>query len=207
MVRTALSKLVAVTKYLILLFFLPFSLLSQNNAFKLKGMAPVCPLYKHYVYTEALGCINGFNLNFETLLKNKKYTADYFRLWLGFQKDEEWLQNYPKFQGKYTFISSVFYTLLKNKKNFSYEFAPGAGSSYGDPNARLYLQQNYDGTRWTFFCTTVVGIRYTLKKIPINFRVSYMPIYNFTINKFYPIVASFSIGYAFKKVEVESPKY
>lgn len=189
------------------MLLLTFCLSAQDSVSQYKKSLNLAPLYKYYVYTEAIGLINGFNINVETYIKHRKTQADYFRIWLGFQKDKEWLQNYPKLQGEYLAIGAIFYVFIKNKARFSYELAPGFGGNVGDPNARLHLQQGYEGSKWGIFGCVSLGIRHTFKKIPINIRVSSIPFYDFTIHKFYPYLGSLSIGYAFKRIHDNESKY
>lgn len=191
----------------IVLVLLPFCQSAQDSVRRYKENLTLAPLYKYYVYTEAIGLINGFNINVETFIKQHKSQADYFRVWLGFQKDKDWIQNYPKLQGEYTAIGALFYVFIKNKARFSYELAPCFGGNVGDPNARLHLKQGYEGSKWTAFSALSLGIRYTFKKNPINLRVSFIPVYNITINKFYPYLLSLSFGYAFKKIPNNAAKY
>ncbi len=165
------------------------------------------PLYKYYAYTEAIGLINGFNINLEVNVNHQKFYADNVRVWLGIQIDNYFLAQHPTLQSKETYIGILFYMFMRRGKWLWYEFAPGVGLGHGDPIARTYLQSGYKAFRTAPFIVGNVGLRYTLKKVPINFRLSYLPLYDININKLYTFVASFSIGYSFKKINNEISKF
>ncbi len=182
------------------------SLFYSTQKLKKEKIVIQAPLYKYNIYTEALGLIKGFNINTEIFLKQKNNTANYFRISLSIAKETYNIQYYPNLQGKYNASIIFFYNFIKCKPKFCYELSPGFGVDYGDPTARENAAYGYSNLPWDYGLIVCAGIRYNFKKIPIQFRLSYLPTYSFLTNNFQPIGASYSIGYCFKKLKNEQKK-
>lgn len=173
-----------------------------NNKLIEEKIITQAPLYKYYIYTEALGLINGVNLNFE--INFKKIKHDYFRIWLGIQKDDYKSQNYPKYNGVYNYYILIFYTLIKNKQKISYEFAPGIYGGYGDPYARDNFALGFNDLKYTAGLVISAGIRFNIYRF--FFKTTYLPQFGLIEKKIQPIGASISIGYSFKRIKNDQKK-
>lgn len=113
--------------------------------------------------------------------------------------------NYPDLQGRYNFTNSLSYVLIRVKPNINYEFSLGVFSYIGDPIARESLQKGHGNSKFLLINTLSVGLRYNLKKIPLQFRLTATTLYSFKWKERIPILPSLSIGYGFKKIKNERP--
>lgn len=158
------------------------------------------PIYRYYVYAEALHFISKAPvINIEILSNRSKLTANYFKVFFGTQKIVDYINYYPDLKGKYNIIAGLFYVLTKNRRQINYEFSAGIGGNYGDPTARIHASSGLERSKLALSMGALVGLRYTFKKVPIHVRLWAGLSYDPTTKKFYPI-PGLSLGYAFKKL-------
>lgn len=149
--------------------------------------------------------LKGVNINANILLDKKTKSADYVRLFVGFNKDDYKLQNYPQYPSVNRYSIALMYLFCVPLKKTVIEFGAGPAMLYGDPIAR-YGSANFITNKLNLQLQGSFAWRYTFKRRPYTIAVNINPTYDhFAKIKFFAL-PSISMGYAFKRLDYEPKK-
>lgn len=153
----------------------------------------------NFVYLEGLGSGGYYSLNYEKTLFKGYYSRAYLRAGLGVTYDS-WIKgNHPNEKFTY-FLNYNFPMILGNeigKTNLKYEYGLGLLLSVGENIRHYNMLVAGKNSKYDYFITGVVGLRYYCKKQPIFFRLTATPWYEPLTKTFVPYWVGASVGYAF----------
>ena len=152
---------------------------------------------KNNIYFEGLGNGAFYSLNYEKLLFKDSRHKDYLRVGLGIKKDTDWSYLSPAGASNLEYNMPFMIVNESGIKKIKLEMGFGVLLGCGEPIRRLNIIDKYGEENYAFGITGSLGMRLTLEKVPMFFKLCYTPIYDIRQNFLVWLWVGLGVGYAF----------